>query len=104
MKSAILTDLDRCIGCHTCVVACRQWHQDLEHECMKINLIGPGTIDGQLRMDFYPQMTERCDLATCEPEPPCVALCPVQALILCDSREMLSPLLSSKRYQISKIS
>ncbi len=39
-KTAILVDMDLCIGCYTCVVACHQWHQVPDgEERIKINTI-----------------------------------------------------------------
>lgn len=104
VKKAILVDIDDCIGCYNCVVGCHLSHQTPPDEPMiKVHAIGPETIGGVYKMDFIPLMTEKCDLATSETEPPCVRSCPVGALKWCDEREILSFLGDGRRYQVCKI-
>lgn len=103
MKAAILVNLDTCVGCNTCVVGCHVWKQDTEHVRIAIATIGPLRENGRLRMEYLPRMTEYCTLEECVPEPPCVSLCPVEALVCCDDEKALELLGSGSRYQISAI-
>lgn len=100
-KTAILVDMDLCIGCYTCVVACHQWHQVPDgEERIKINTIGPETVNGKLKMQFFPQRTESCTLGKGETKPFCVDFCPVEALTHCEGAELVDLLTTEKRYQI----
>jgi Fe-S-cluster-containing dehydrogenase component len=103
MKAAILVNLDMCIGCNACVIGCHVWKQNTEHTRVTVVTIGPAQSNGRLKMDFLPRMTEYCTLAECAPEPPCVSLCPVQALVCCDERAALEMLSSGERYQVSAV-
>lgn len=71
---AIITDLDRCTGCHACTVACAQenqlrpgafWSQVYE--------VGPSGKFPELRMYYIPATCNHCA------EPACVKACPTGA-------------------------
>jgi len=73
-------DQERCIGCEACSVACR-----LENETdllwIKVETQGgvekdtPSGTHPNLTMNFLPRLCNHCD------NPPCVEVCPVDALI-----------------------
>lgn len=73
----LLVDLDNCVRCFACEVACREEH-NLAREgaprWCRIETIEPRRIAGQLHMDFVPLMCFHCE------EPACAALCPVDAI------------------------
>lgn len=103
-KKAILVDLDDCIGCYACVVRCHLWHQVPDNEQrIRVHTIGPQMIGGRTKMNFIPEMTEKCELGKYTTEPPCVSACPVEALMWCDERQMLSLLGNGRKYQVCKI-
>ncbi|MDR3763532.1 MAG: 4Fe-4S dicluster domain-containing protein [Acidobacteriota bacterium] len=73
-QNTLIIDLDRCIGCHGCHVACKQennvalglyWNQ--------VVTIGPKGDYPNTQMYFLPLMCQECK------EPSCVKVCPTQA-------------------------
>lgn len=73
----LLVDLDNCVRCYACEVACRQEH-DLTFETKsrwcQVKTIEPRSVKGGLNMDFVPLMCFQCD------DPPCAYFCPVNAI------------------------
>lgn len=80
MRLAMVIDLDRCIGCRTCMVACRE-HNSQPPGNWWNRVFTPGSDwhqsavgkNGQLQMYFLPVSCQMCDNA------PCVKVCPVAA-------------------------
>lgn len=78
----ILIDMDRCIGCKTCVVACRNHHKIVDHEkCM------PGEIPYYIRVETrssgtYPQLQQEFRVIPCQhcKDPACVKACKAGAI------------------------
>lgn len=70
-----LIDLDRCMGCRACEVACKQEH-DLPVGLRRIQVIdlGPRRVDGTVCRDFVPLLCFQCS------DPHCVAICPAKAI------------------------
>ena len=73
----LLIDLDNCVRCHACEVACREEHglafQGGPRWC-RIMTVGPRKAGDALHMDFVPVICFHCD------EPACAALCPAGAI------------------------
>ncbi len=74
---SIMVDLDRCIGCKTCVVACRNHNGLVDHE----NAM-PGEMAHYIRVESdltgtYPQLTEEFRVVMCQhcKEAPCIKAC-----------------------------
>jgi anaerobic dimethyl sulfoxide reductase subunit B (iron-sulfur subunit) len=66
----------RCIGCHTCAVACKDWY-DIEagpENWMRIREIEEGKFPN-LSLAFLPVPCYHCE------DPACLKICPVQAII-----------------------
>ncbi len=107
--NAILCDLDLCIGCYACEVACKQENNVPEGtRWIRVAPIGPEKVDGKMRMDFIPMMTDKCTLCRRRlkenPEPACVASCPTRALLFCDNAyEVLATLQNGRRMQLCKV-
>ena len=80
---SLAIDLDRCIGCKTCVVACRNSHGLVDHEnCM------PGEIPYYLRVETecsgtYPNLAQTNWVVPCQhcKNAPCVKACPAKAIV-----------------------
>lgn len=105
----ILADLDACVGCYACEIACKQENNvPVGTRWIKVIAIGPDKVEDRLQMDFVPTITDECTL--CQPrlneglEPRCVGNCPTQALrFFRDAKELLFTLQSERRFQICKI-
>lgn len=72
----LLIDIDRCIRCFACEVACKQEH-DLnprQGRC-KIVSIGPRTVQSEICLDFVPVFCLQCENPVCE------LVCPTGAVI-----------------------
>jgi len=76
-EKILLIDLDNCIRCYSCEIACRQEH-NLTYETMskwcRVITIEPRWIENELHMDFIPIFCFHCD------EPICSYFCPVNAI------------------------
>lgn len=78
----IMIDMDRCIGCKTCVVACRNHHKIVDHEkCM------PGEIPYYIRVETkcsgtYPNLRQDFWVVACQhcKNPACVKACTAEAI------------------------
>jgi Fe-S-cluster-containing dehydrogenase component len=71
---AIVTDLDRCTGCHACTVACAQENR-LKPAVFwtRVREIGPDGRFPELQMHFLPLACQHCG------DPACVKVCPTGA-------------------------
>lgn len=76
-EKILLIDIDSCVRCYACEIACRQEH-DLTFETAscwcKVKTVGPKRVNGKLHMDFVPLFCFHCD------DPVCAALCPNGAI------------------------
>jgi Fe-S-cluster-containing dehydrogenase component len=77
---AIVTDLNRCVGCLACTVACKAVNSvDIGSFWIKTLRIGPNPKEGgsgdwpDVEMYFLPLQCQHCE------EPECVKVCPTQA-------------------------
>ncbi len=103
MKVYILVDLDKCIGCYACEIACKQENRVPEgKKLVEVKRIGPAIIDGNMKMEYYPAMYGCTLCPNREDGPACVDACPTKALRLCEDAEVLQLLNGRKRYQICK--
>ena len=107
-KAGIVANIDRCIGCFSCEVACKQENNPPEgKQRIKVHQLGPEEINGKLYMEFIPLMTENCTLCSHRVlqglEPFCVSSCPVQALIFGTTEGILELLETGKGYQATKL-
>ncbi len=79
---SIMVDLDRCIGCKTCIVACRNHYGLVDHEKSM-----PGTMSHYLRVESqctgsYPNLKEDYWVVMCQhcKKPPCIKACEAGAI------------------------
>jgi len=101
----ILVDLDRCVGCYACEVACKQENSDAPGTpWIRVNTIGPKVVRGRLMMDYVPLVSDGCNFCPSRGlQPSCVAHCPTQALTVLSTASMLDVLTGGKRYQLCTI-
>ena len=71
---AIVVDLDRCIGCHGCEIACKNENEvELGSFWNKVVQVGPFGDYPHLHQYFLPVMCQQCD------DSPCTHVCPTGA-------------------------
>lgn len=71
MKKTMVIDLDRCIGCHSCEIACKMENKvDLGIYLNKMLTIGPIGTYPDIEMYFLPTLCQSCIDA------PCIDVCP----------------------------
>jgi len=71
----LLIDVDQCVRCHACEIACKQEHDlNVGPRWFKVSTIEPRWVNQNLLMDFVPTPCLHCD------DPPCVQFCPTGAL------------------------
>lgn len=104
----ILTDLDRCVGCQACEIACKLENSIKEGSAwIQVMTIGPQEINGSLRAEYYTVIRPGhhfCKSRVLKGlEPFCVAICPTKALKFFDEAAVLDAVKCEKRYQISGI-
>ncbi|MBW2143848.1 MAG: 4Fe-4S dicluster domain-containing protein [Deltaproteobacteria bacterium] len=79
-KYAMVIDLERCMGCCTCVVACKVENNMEEGSGIRVETVGgphrdtPAGEFPSLKMYYLPQPCMHCA------DPPCLEACPVEAL------------------------
>ena len=102
----LMADLDRCVGCHACEIACKQLNETSEGgtSCIRVLKVGPDFVGEKLAMDFIPQVSDNCSACLQEveddSEPFCVSVCPTEALFFVDTADALEQLRSGRRVQI----
>ncbi len=76
VQMAMAIDLDRCTGCNSCTVACKQENGvELGAFWVRVHQIGPiGKFPNHMEMYFLPLMCQHCQA------PPCITECPTEAL------------------------
>ena len=93
----ILLDLDRCVGCYACAIACKK-EKNLPEEVnyITVDSIGPVKENGKMYLEFALDISDRCDFCG-----ECISICPTQALVLCKEEGKIIRLLrGKKRYQL----
>ena len=71
----MVIDLERCWGCKTCEVACKQeLGLGVGPRPMKVEETGARMLEGALHRDFIPTLCQHCDQAEC------LSACPADAI------------------------
>jgi len=104
----LVVNLDRCIGCYACELACKQEHNlAVGEHGIRLHTLGPYEVDGRLATDFVPLATDECDLCVDRVADGgrafCAEICPTQALSLRGATEILRLLRSNARIHICKM-
>jgi tetrathionate reductase subunit B len=75
MQYAMIIDLNRCVGCHACAVACRaEWDLPVKEGYRRnwVKSLGPAKTSHGVSFTSYPGLCNHCD------KPACVAACPAE--------------------------
>ncbi len=70
---AMVIDLNRCVGCHACALACRaEWQVPTKEGYRRnwLRRLGPAKTSKGLSFTFYPGLCNHCD------KPACIPVCP----------------------------
>jgi molybdopterin-containing oxidoreductase family iron-sulfur binding subunit len=79
-RYGLVIDLERCIGCNTCIMACKLENSLDKGSWIRVETIGGTHRDSpegqhpQLSMHFLPILCMHCD------KPPCLDACPLEAI------------------------
>lgn len=75
MRYGMIIDLDLCVGCHACTMACRgEWEVPLGYERNWVRRMGPTIINGEMASTYYPGLCNHCEYPTC------VEVCPADPI------------------------
>ncbi len=75
MQYGMVIDLDKCVGCHACAVACRaEWEVPVPFARNWLRRLGPANTPHGLAATYYPGLCNHCD------QPPCVDACPADPM------------------------
>jgi Fe-S-cluster-containing dehydrogenase component len=73
-RNALVVDLNRCIGCFSCEVACKQQNDvPLGEYWNKVEIVGPMGTHPHIQQYWLPTMCQQCENA------PCIEVCPTGA-------------------------
>lgn len=71
MQYAMIIDLERCVGCHACTIACKaEWEIPVEFGRNWVYRLGPKYVDGTMASTYYPGLCNHCTEPVCVPECP----------------------------------
>jgi len=71
MQYGMIIDLERCVGCHACAIACKaEWEVPVEFARAWVRRLGPSKVGKELASTYYPGLCNHCA------KPPCVDVCP----------------------------
>lgn len=80
-RYGLLIDLKRCIGCHTCTMACKMENGIADGSWIRVETVGGPHMDTpsgkypDLRMHYLPRVCNHCA------QPRCIPACPTQAIV-----------------------
>lgn len=99
----LLVDYDWCTGCHSCEIACQMEHGfEVGQGGVQVVQVGPWMLaDGQWQYDFYPVLTDMCDMCAkrlgAGKTPTCVSHCQAQCLSFGLIKELVPQLKDHKK-------
>lgn len=71
MRYGMVIDIDRCVGCHACVISCKaEWEVPTRYDRNWVHRLGPSQTSHGLAYTYYPGLCNHCET------PPCVPVCP----------------------------
>jgi tetrathionate reductase subunit B len=71
MQYGMIIDLERCVGCHACTIACKaEWEVPVEFQRNWVYRIGPLRVGEEMASTYYPGLCNHCSNPVCVPECP----------------------------------
>lgn len=71
MQYGMIIDVDKCVGCHACVIACKaEWEVPAQFSRNWVFRLGPTLTSTGMAATYYPGLCNHCK------NPPCVPVCP----------------------------
>ncbi len=71
----MIIDLDKCVGCHACAIACKaEWEVPADQGRNWVKRLGPSNTPHGLASTYYPGLCNHCD------KPACVEVCPADTV------------------------
>lgn len=71
MQYGMIIDLERCVGCHACTIACKaEWEVPVEYGRNWVYRMGPSKIGEEMASTYYPGLCNHCNDPVCVPECP----------------------------------
>jgi len=75
MQYGMIIDIDKCVGCHACTIACKaEWEVPAEFGRNWVHRLGPANTSAGMSYTYYPGLCNHCDA------PPCVDVCPADTV------------------------
>lgn len=75
MQYGMIIDLNRCVGCHACTIACKaEWEVPADKGRNWVRRLGPANTPFGLSSTYYPGLCNHCD------QPVCVEACPADVV------------------------
>ena len=75
MQYGMIIDLERCVGCHACTIACKaEWEVPVEFNRNWVYRMGPSLVGQEMASTYYPSLCNHCQ------EPVCVEECPADTI------------------------
>ena len=77
MQYGMVIDLDKCVGCHACAIACKaEWEVPTQYGRNWLRRLGPSNTPHGLASTYYPGLCNHCD------QPACVDVCPADPVTM----------------------
>ena len=71
----MIIDLEKCVGCHACAIACKaEWEVPVDNGRNWVKRLGPSNTKYGLASTYYPGLCNHCD------SPACVEVCPADTV------------------------
>ncbi len=71
MQYGMIIDLERCVGCHACTIACRaEWEVPVDFYRNWVFRMGPSMVGDEIASTYYPGLCNHCTDPVCVPECP----------------------------------
>ncbi|MEN8140771.1 MAG: 4Fe-4S dicluster domain-containing protein [Thermodesulfobacteriota bacterium] len=75
MQYSMVIDLNKCVGCHACTIACKaEWDVPADKGRNWVHRLGPAKTPEGLASTYYPGLCNHCN------EPACVPVCPADPI------------------------